>query len=102
MVRSLRASLILCAIFVLIANLSWAQRQTGAIEGLVFDQGHAVLPGVTVTLKGSGVLTEQTFITNETGEFRFPSVPPGVYSVTTALQGFQTAERTGLTITVDM
>jgi hypothetical protein len=36
-----------------VAPSAWAQTTTGVIRGVVTDESGAVLPGVTVTLKGS-------------------------------------------------
>lgn len=68
-----------------------AQEQRGSIEGVVKDSSGAVLPGVTVEAKsgGAGVLTATT---NETGNFRFPSVLPGIYEVSATLSGFKPAK----------
>src|SRR5688572_27925234 len=62
-----------------------AQRTTGSIVGTVADESGAVLPGVTVTLTGAGVAGTPTTVTGETGTYRFPSLPPGSYSVSFAL-----------------
>ena len=68
-----------------------AQEQRGSIEGVVKDSSGAVLPGVTVEARagGSGVLSATT---NETGNFRFPSLLPGTYEVSATLAGFKPAK----------
>jgi outer membrane receptor protein involved in Fe transport len=76
------------------------QAQTGSIAGTVEDANGGRLPGVTITLKGPNLIREQVFVTTETGEFHFPLVPPGVYSVNAVLQGFTTIERTGVGVNV--
>jgi hypothetical protein len=66
-----------------------AQETTGAIEGVVRDSGGAVLPGVTVEATGpSGTVVA---VTNERGEFRFPRLPSGQYTVKAALASFREA-----------
>ena len=57
-----------------------------------------MLPGVTVTLKGNG--PTQTFVTEAEGQYRFLNVPPGTYTVTATLQGFQTVIREGVVVAV--
>ena len=76
---------------VLVAWPVAAQEQRGSIEGVVKDTSGAVLPGVTVEAKsgGSGVLSTTT---NDTGNFRFPSLLPGVYEVSANLSGFKAAK----------
>src|SRR5262245_57056979 len=78
------------AMLVIAALLAWpaaAQEQRGSIEGVVKDTSGAVIPGATVTLAGgSGVTVEA--ISDAQGQYRFPSVAPGNYTVTANLQGF--------------
>ena len=66
-----------------------AQEQRGSLEGVVKDSSGAVLPGVTVEAKGTA--GTQVSVTDENGQYRFPSLIPGRYSVVATLQGFNTA-----------
>jgi hypothetical protein len=75
-----------------------AQRTTGDIRGAVVDATGAVLPGVTVTLRGPAVPGAPTTVSNETGIYRFPNLPPGTYSVTAEIQGFTRSEQTGIVV----
>ncbi len=52
---------------------------TGTIQGRVTDAQGAVLPGVTVTATSPALIQPQTTVTSETGNYRFPAVPPGNY-----------------------
>ncbi len=76
----------------------WAQRTTGDIRGVVTDESGAVLPGVTVTLRGPGVAGAPTTVSNESGVYRFPNLPVGTYQVTAELAGFSTKTQTGVTV----
>jgi hypothetical protein len=71
---------------------------TGTIQGRVTDSQGAVLPGVTVTANSPAMLGAQTTVTTETGNYRFPAVPPGAYTVTYELAGFNTVRREGIQI----
>src|SRR4030095_16526730 len=73
---------------------------TGTIQGRVQDAQGAVLPGVTVTATGPALIQPQTTVTSETGNYRFPAVPPGSYSVSFELAGFNTLKRDGIQITL--
>lgn len=75
-----------------------AQRTTGDIRGLITDESGAVLPGVTVTLRGRAVPGAPTTVSNEAGIFRFPNLPPGTYDITAELQGFSISEQTGIPV----
>src|SRR5690606_35404396 len=73
---------------------------TGTIQGRVVDEQGAVLPGVTVTATSPALLGQQTAVTSETGNYRFPAVPPGTYTLTFELPGFNTIKREGIQITL--
>src|SRR5918994_936634 len=73
---------------------------TGTIQGRVTDSQGAVLPGVTVTATSPSMLGAQTTVTSETGNYRFPAVPPGTYTVTYELAGFNTLKREGISISL--
>jgi len=72
------------------AQISFSQTQTtGTLEGVVTDQAGAVVPSVTVTLSGPNLIRPQTATTDENGNYRFASVPPGRYTVdVAATKGF--------------
>jgi hypothetical protein len=78
-----------------------AQVQTGSILVKSLDDQGAVVPGVTVTIS-SPVLVSATMtgVTDELGTYRFPSLPPGTYTVKVELQGFQTVSREGIVVSV--
>jgi Carboxypeptidase regulatory-like domain len=73
---------------------------TGTIQGRVSDSQGAVLPGVTVTATGPALIQPQTTVTSETGNYRFPAVPPGAYELSYELAGFNTLKRAGISITL--
>ena len=73
---------------------------TGTIQGRVADAQGAVLPGVTVTATSPALIQPQTTVTSETGNYRFPAVPPGLYSISFELAGFNTLKRDGIQITL--
>ena len=71
--------------------LAAAAQDNGLIRGAVTDDSGAIVPGATVTLLGEAIIggTRST-VTNESGVFRFPALPPGDYAVEVALGGFDT------------
>jgi hypothetical protein len=73
----------------LICPTSWAQF-TSAIEGTVTDPTGAVVPGTTVTLKNEETGVSQTLQTQDSGYFRFTTLPSAVFSVTAVAPGFKT------------
>jgi hypothetical protein len=96
----------LCALMttVVCAGAAFAQgggaSSTGTIQGRAADAQNAVLPGVTVTATSPALIQPQTTVTSETGNYRFPAVPPGTYSVSFELPGFSTLKRDGIVITL--
>ena len=73
---------------------------TGTIQGRITDAQGAVLPGVTVTATSPSALGAQTTVSSENGNYRFPAVPPGSYSVSYELAGFNTLKREGIQISL--
>jgi hypothetical protein len=71
---------------------------TGSINGKVVDSSGAVLPGVTVTAASPSLMGVQTAVTGTDGLYRFPALPPGTYSLTFELPGFNTLKRENIQI----
>jgi outer membrane receptor protein involved in Fe transport len=66
----------------------FAQTDTGMIDGRVFDEQKAGMPGVTVTAKNTATGLTRTVQSSPEGTYRFPSLPAGTYDVTAEIQGF--------------
>jgi carboxypeptidase family protein len=87
---------------------AWAQLDQGRLIGTVRDSQGGVMPGVTVTAKSASLIGGQSTVTGTNGSFRFPSLPPGTYTLTFELPGFKTYDRSGIalalgtTLTVDV
>lgn len=63
--------------------------RTGVIEGRVDDFNGQPLPGATVTISSPNMMGgEQSTVSGVDGRFRFPALPPGVYSIGVSLDGF--------------
>jgi hypothetical protein len=71
---------------------------TGSINGKVADISGAVLPGVTVSTTSPSLMGVQTSVTDTGGNYRFPALPPGTYTVTFELPGFNTLKRENIQI----
>jgi Carboxypeptidase regulatory-like domain/TonB dependent receptor/TonB-dependent Receptor Plug Domain len=73
------------------ATMAGAQVPTGTISGRVTDSSGAVLPGVTVTATSPNLQGPRVIATSPFGDYTLPLLPPGSYTVTFELLGFQTA-----------
>jgi hypothetical protein len=73
---------------------------TGSINGKVADSSGGVLPGVTVSATSPSSMGVQTSVTDAGGNYRFPALPPGTYTVTYELPGFNTLKRENIQISM--
>ena len=95
-----RANLTLLLLVLMISPAVLSQsRETGAIAGTVADESGSPLPGVTVTLTSPNLMGTRTFISGADGSYRFPALPPGLYTVKAELQGFTTVVRESIRLT---
>lgn len=76
------------------------QSTTGTLTGLVTDPQGAIVSGATVTLINSATRVELKSTSNDSGEFVFPQVPPGKYSLSVEATNFKKALATDLTVEV--
>src|SRR5437867_884789 len=72
----------------------------GGITGVVSDPSGAVIPGVMITVTNPQTNFTRTAISNETGNYSFPSLLPGLYDVRAGLAGFQSEVRAGVELQV--
>jgi hypothetical protein len=78
-----------------------AQVQTGSILVKALDEQGGVMPGATVTISSSVLVSgTMTGVTDTQGLYRFPSLTPGNYTVKVELQGFQGVERHDVAVQV--
>ena len=98
MMQGVRGFLLIVGILFLSAVSANAQA-IGSIFGKVTDSTGGVMPGVTVTVTGTGLQQPLVAVTGATGTYQFPNVPIGTYSVSFDLEGFKKAVRNGIIIT---
>ncbi|MBV8709874.1 MAG: carboxypeptidase regulatory-like domain-containing protein, partial [Acidobacteriaceae bacterium] len=67
-----------------------AQTVQGVVTGNVTDATGAAVPNAEVTLLNEDTAVTQREMTENNGTYRFPLVPPGVYTVTIKAGGFTT------------
>jgi hypothetical protein len=88
----------LCAFFlVIVASSVAAQQFTGGVRGSVSD-ANGVVPGAAVTLTNEATNIARDVVTNEVGQYNFPAVPPGTYTLKAAVTGYKSFESKGLVV----
>jgi carboxypeptidase family protein/TonB-dependent receptor-like protein len=84
--------LLASALLLLVCVTAFGQATTSALTGSVTTEGKP-LPGVTVTITSPSLLGTRTSVTGPSGDYSFPSLPPGRYDVKFELEGMQTQTR---------
>lgn len=108
MSKKLLKCLLILFLSVGLAGASFAQVITGSIKGTITDDEGNPLPGVSVTASSPSMMGTKTYISTETGSYRFPALPVGHYTIRAELSGFKTVTqpeiivRVGMVLTIDI
>ena len=94
------AALIL-ALGLVAAGAALAQVESGTINGTVLDNSGAVISGARVTITSTATGQVRTTITNTSGEYSVPFLPPGTYDIEASKEGFTTSVQRGLILQVN-
>src|SRR2546425_6140090 len=86
--------------FVVFAVLPGFGQTFGEITGVVTDPAGGVVVGAAVTVTNPATNLTRTATTNNSGNYTFPSLLPGIYSVKAEMQGFQGEIRNGVELQV--
>ncbi len=88
--RSLRGALLTYLLLIgLGTTVLVAQSVNGTLLGTVNDPSGAVVQNAIVTATESGTNVARETKTNDSGNYTFPDLPPGTYTVTVVAQGFK-------------
>jgi hypothetical protein len=71
---------------------------TATITGSVLDTSGAVIPNAQVTLINEASNDTRVIVSNGDGNFVFPSLIPGNYTISVELKGFKTAKQVGVVV----
>ncbi|MGH9859170.1 MAG: carboxypeptidase-like regulatory domain-containing protein, partial [Candidatus Acidiferrales bacterium] len=96
----MKRTIVLLALFSLLALPCIAQELSGRIEGSVTDPQGAVIPGASVVATHVDTNIEYRATTNEVGRFTIPNARLGRYRVAVESQGFKRAIVTGVTVEI--
>ena len=78
---------------------AYCQFASGSIGATVTDSSGALVPGAKVALTNDATGAARDTVTNGSGNFDFPSVLPGSYTITVSNAGFKTYEQKGIVLT---
>ncbi len=100
-----RAPRVLCAVFTSLIFLlpphGWGQAVSATLLGTVTDNTGAAVPNAQVQILESATGIKRAGVTNESGNFTFPDLTPGNYTVTAESQGFKKVTRTNVDVVVN-
>ena len=90
------------------SSLAGAQVGSGAMTGVVADSTGSATPGATVNVTNTWTGLARRAVTNASGVYTLPGLPPGIYVVDVMLSGFRSVRHqdvrveTGVTIRLDV
>ncbi len=91
--RSICVFVLLCA---LCAGIAFSQAVNGTIVGSVTDASGAAVANAKVTLTETNTKISRSTLSNESGTWGFPNLPPGTYEVAVEMTGFKKDVRSGV------
>ena len=93
---------ILAVLYILCLFSISAHAQTGvadgSIRGIVLDPSGTPVTGASAIAKNLDTGFQRTAVSNDSGEYEIPLLPPGPYDVTVSAKGFGTFEQTGINV----
>jgi len=98
--RFFGAILFLAGLFFIGSGYAHAQYENGSLVGTIHDSSGAVVSGAAVSASNTATgITEKT-TSNEAGDYEFPSLRTGVYTINATAKGFAQAVAQNITISV--
>ncbi|HUB20408.1 MAG TPA: TonB-dependent receptor [Acidobacteriaceae bacterium] len=93
-------TIFLAGLFFIGSEVAHAQYEDGSLVGTIRDSSGAVVSGATVSATNTATgITAKTTTTGE-GDYEFPSLRTGVYTITATAKGFAQAVAQDITISV--
>ena len=85
----IRRNVVSISLFFLTLAICFGQTFRGSMAGSVADASGAAIPGTEVKIVNKGTGLTRSVETGNAGDFTFPNLDPGVYTVTATKAGFQ-------------
>ncbi|MEO8042654.1 MAG: TonB-dependent receptor, partial [Acidobacteriota bacterium] len=96
LIRSVAMGILLAA--AISSSLAQSQSQNGQIEGTVSDENRAAVPNAVVRVTNTETGSTRTMVTDDSGVYRFPLLPLGIYRVMVEAPNFRSVIRDGVTL----
>ena len=91
--------LLICLVSTALSTL--AQSSTASVVGRVTDSSGALIPGVAIGLTHVDTSISHKTVSNSSGSYTLPFLPPGRYRLEAVLAGFRTYKVTDLALEID-
>src|SRR5258708_13798352 len=75
---------------ILLCSAAWAQT-SGTISGTIKDASGGLMPNAKVSALNTTTGEKREAVSNSTGQYTFPFLPPGEYQIQVTVAGFATA-----------
>lgn len=99
--RFKKLAVALCALLLITAATMFGQAVNGTLLGTITDPTGASVPNARVTITATNTGGSRTATTNESGNYTFPDLAPGVYSVSVEQTGFKRVTRANVDVLVN-
>jgi len=88
----------LTLVSLLMCQFAMAQTNAGRISGAVLDPSGAPVPGCLVTATNTHTGLKKAMLTETSGFYAIPALPPGAYVLTAEKDGFRVGEQSGVVL----
>src|ERR1035438_6319771 len=99
--KNLRTICILSVLLLLTAGFGFSQSVNATLLGTVTDSSGAVVPNAKLILTEVGTGVNRSGQSNESGNYTYPNLPPGQYSVTVETAGFKKETRKDIVVQIN-
>jgi hypothetical protein len=96
-----RSLWIAVGVILVLAACSYGQAVNATLLGTVLDVSGATVPGATVTATETNTGVSRTTETNRSGNYTFPDLPPGTYTISVEQPGFKKITRPDVVLQVN-
>jgi hypothetical protein len=95
-----RLGVVLFASMLAICTSAFAQESTGRIDGTVVDVTGGSIPGARLVASAPVLPRDMETVSDGQGNFSFPVLPAGVYSLTVTKEGFTPVKQASIRVTL--